>query len=102
MIATKTFRREPGEWFSWLLLFPQEVLPEQRIDRELDFAQPGLQRSVARWQPLKPAGGQKPVGAHPCLSVVWLGARPRCERGAHHPSGRAGPSGANVDAPSVA
>jgi IS605 OrfB family transposase len=57
---------------------------------------PGLQRGVARWQPLHTAGGQEPLGAHPYLSVVWAGARPRRERGAAHAPGRAGPSGANV------
>jgi putative transposase len=39
--------------------------------------QPGLQRGVARWEPLCAAGGQEPLGAHPCLPVLWPGARPR-------------------------
>jgi hypothetical protein len=36
------------------------------------------------------------AGAHPRLSVLWLGAGPRRERGATYLSGRAGPSGTNV------
>src|SRR5262249_30603678 len=39
---------------------------------------------------------QAPVGPYPHLSLLWLGAGPRPERGAEYPSGRAGPSGANV------
>jgi hypothetical protein len=42
------------------------------------------------------AGSQEPLDPHPCLSVLWAGARPRSERGAEHMSGRAGPSGAHV------
>jgi hypothetical protein len=58
--------------------------------------QPGLQRRAGRWQPLSAAGRQKPLSAHPCLPIVWAGARPRPERGSEHSSGRAGPSDANV------
>jgi putative transposase len=36
--------------------------------------QPGLQWGVTRWEPLSAAGSQKPVGAHPCLPLLWLGA----------------------------
>jgi transposase len=56
----------------------------------------GLQWGAARREPLHAAGGQKPVGAHACLSLLWAGARPRRARGHEHTAGRAGPSGAHV------
>jgi putative transposase len=56
----------------------------------------GLQWRAARWERLSAAGRQEPVSAHPHLSVVRTGARPRSERGAGYSSGRVGPSGATV------
>jgi putative transposase len=39
--------------------------------------QPGLQWGAARWEPLSAAGSDKPVGAHACLPLLWVGAGPR-------------------------
>ena len=51
---------------SWLRLFPQEVLALQRIDRELDVAQPGQAVLPGRDVPLENRGVE---ASHVC---AWL------------------------------